>query len=71
MEAVCITIKLDSWQIWQLVHMLLWYMWTVFAFYQGRHCILDVSGNAVKRLHMASIYPITIFIKAQTPENLL
>jgi len=38
---------------------------------QGRHCILDVSGNAIKRLHAAGIYPISVFVKAQLPENLL
>ena len=38
---------------------------------QGRHCILDVSGNAIKRLHAAEIYPISVFIKAQSPDNLL
>lgn len=38
---------------------------------QGRHCILDVSGNAIKRLHAAGIYPISVFIKAQSPEGLL
>jgi 3-polyprenyl-4-hydroxybenzoate decarboxylase len=30
---------------------------------QGKHCILDVSANAIKRLHVAGLYPIAIFIK--------
>lgn len=30
---------------------------------RGKHCILDVSGNAIKRLKMAQLYPIAIFIK--------
>ena len=25
---------------------------------QGKHCILDVSANAIKRLHVAQLYPI-------------
>ncbi|KAH7728002.1 disks large 3-like [Aphelenchoides avenae] len=30
----------------------------------GRHCILDVSGNAIRRLqNTANIYPIAIFVK--------
>lgn len=35
----------------------------VFIF-QGRHCVLDVSGNAIRRLqNTANIYPIAIFVK--------
>ena len=30
---------------------------------KGTHCILDVSGNAIKRLQAARIYPIAIFVK--------
>uniref|UniRef100_A0A7N8YND4 Discs, large homolog 2 (Drosophila) n=1 Tax=Mastacembelus armatus TaxID=205130 RepID=A0A7N8YND4_9TELE len=30
---------------------------------KGKHCILDVSGNAIKRLQVAQLYPIAIFIK--------
>ena len=30
---------------------------------KGKHCILDVSGNAIKRLQAARIYPIAIFVK--------
>uniref|UniRef100_A0A914EP37 Uncharacterized protein n=2 Tax=Acrobeloides nanus TaxID=290746 RepID=A0A914EP37_9BILA len=30
----------------------------------GRHCILDVSGNAIRRLqNTANIYPIAVFVK--------
>jgi len=35
---------------------------------RGKHCILDVSGNAIKRLKMAQLYPIAIFIKPKSPE---
>lgn len=30
---------------------------------QGKHCVLDVSGNAIKRLQIASLYPIAILTK--------
>lgn len=30
---------------------------------KGKHCILDVSGNAIRRLKMAQLYPIALFIK--------
>jgi hypothetical protein len=30
---------------------------------KGKHCILDVSGNAIKRLQAARIYPVAIFVK--------
>ncbi|KAI8422600.1 hypothetical protein MSG28_006387 [Choristoneura fumiferana] len=33
---------------------------------KGKHCILDVSGNAIKRLQVAQLYPIAIFIKPKT-----
>ena len=29
----------------------------------GKHCLLDVAGNAIKRLQSARIYPITILLK--------
>ena len=32
---------------------------------QGKHCVLDISGYAVKRLLNANICPIVIFIKAR------
>ncbi|CAD5116541.1 DgyrCDS5420 [Dimorphilus gyrociliatus] len=35
-----------------------------------KHCILDVSGNAIKRLQAAQLYPIAIFIRPQSPENI-
>ncbi|XP_078802173.1 disks large homolog 4 isoform X5 [Oryzias latipes] len=38
---------------------------------KGKHCILDVSGNAIKRLQMAGIYPIAILIKPCSVENIL
>lgn len=38
---------------------------------QGKHCILDVSGNAIKRLHAAALYPIVIFVKPATVDMIL
>ncbi|XP_037075107.1 disks large 1 tumor suppressor protein-like [Pollicipes pollicipes] len=38
---------------------------------QKKHCILDVSGNAIKRLHVAQLYPIAIFIRPRSPELIL
>ncbi|XP_037381228.1 disks large homolog 1 isoform X9 [Talpa occidentalis] len=38
---------------------------------KGKHCILDVSGNAIKRLQIAQLYPISIFIKPKTMENII
>lgn len=38
---------------------------------QGKHCILDVSGNAIKRLQMAGLHPIAIFIRPHNVENIL
>ena len=29
----------------------------------GKHCVLDVSGKAIKRLRAARLYPIAIFVK--------
>ncbi|XP_056599982.1 discs large homolog 1-like protein isoform X2 [Triplophysa dalaica] len=38
---------------------------------KGKHCILDVSGNAIKRLQVALLYPIAIFIKPKSMENIM
>ncbi|XP_050796565.1 disks large homolog 2 isoform X9 [Gopherus flavomarginatus] len=38
---------------------------------RGKHCILDVSGNAIKRLQAAQLYPIAIFIKPKSLEPLM
>ncbi|XP_076251247.1 MAGUK family member discs large 1 isoform X9 [Rhynchophorus ferrugineus] len=38
---------------------------------KGKHCILDVSGNAIKRLQVAQLYPIAIFIKPKSVESLM
>ncbi|XP_049332512.1 discs large homolog 1-like protein isoform X9 [Astyanax mexicanus] len=38
---------------------------------KGKHCILDVSGNAIKRLQVALLYPIAIFIKPKSVENIM
>ncbi|XP_037643294.1 discs large homolog 1-like protein isoform X1 [Sebastes umbrosus] len=37
----------------------------------GKHCILDVSGNAIKRLQLAQLHPIAIFIKPKSVENIM
>ncbi|ESN91956.1 hypothetical protein HELRODRAFT_90113 [Helobdella robusta] len=33
---------------------------------RNKHCLLDVSGNAIKRLQQANLHPISIFIKPRT-----
>ncbi|XP_070605677.1 disks large homolog 2 isoform X4 [Erythrolamprus reginae] len=38
---------------------------------RGKHCILDVSGNAIKRLQVAQLYPIAIFVKPRSWEPLM
>ncbi|KAE8584116.1 hypothetical protein XENTR_v10020828 [Xenopus tropicalis] len=38
---------------------------------RGKHCILDVSGNAIKRLQQAQLFPIAIFIKPKSIEALM
>ncbi|XP_047018976.1 disks large 1 tumor suppressor protein isoform X7 [Helicoverpa zea] len=38
---------------------------------KGKHCILDVSGNAIKRLQVAQLYPIAIFIKPKSTESIM
>ncbi|XP_048650369.1 disks large homolog 1 isoform X7 [Marmota marmota marmota] len=38
---------------------------------KGKHCILDVSGNAIKRLQIAQLYPISIFIKPKSMDNIM
>ncbi|XP_013919730.1 PREDICTED: disks large homolog 3 isoform X1 [Thamnophis sirtalis] len=38
---------------------------------RGKHCILDVSGNAIKRLQQAQLYPVAVFIKPKSIEALM
>ncbi|XP_053286890.1 disks large homolog 1 [Pleuronectes platessa] len=38
---------------------------------KGKHCILDVSGNAIKRLQMAGLHPVAIFISPRNVDNIL
>ncbi|XP_077204037.1 disks large homolog 1 isoform X2 [Paroedura picta] len=38
---------------------------------KGKHCILDVSGNAIKRLQVAQLHPISIFIRPKSVENVM
>uniref|UniRef100_A0A3Q4HQJ7 Discs large homolog 1-like protein-like n=1 Tax=Neolamprologus brichardi TaxID=32507 RepID=A0A3Q4HQJ7_NEOBR len=38
---------------------------------KGKHCILDVSGNAIKRLQMAGLHPIAILIRPLSVDNIL
>jgi len=40
-------------------------------FHQGKHCILDVSGNAIKRLQSAGLHPIAILIKPTSWQQLM
>lgn len=36
----------------------------------GKHCLLNISPKAIKRLHEANIFPIVIFIKPTSIESL-
>ena len=38
---------------------------------KGKHCILDVSGNAIKRLQIAALHPIAIFIKPKSADSIM
>ena len=38
---------------------------------RGKHCILDVSGNAIKRLEAARLFPIAVFLKPKSLESVL
>uniref|UniRef100_A0A4W4FUA6 Discs, large homolog 4a (Drosophila) n=1 Tax=Electrophorus electricus TaxID=8005 RepID=A0A4W4FUA6_ELEEL len=38
---------------------------------QGKHCILDVSANAIRRLQAAQLHPIAIFVRPRSLENVL
>ncbi|XP_031715651.1 disks large homolog 1-like isoform X4 [Anarrhichthys ocellatus] len=38
---------------------------------KGKHCILDVSGNAIKRLQLAGLHPIAVFIRPHNVDNIL
>ncbi|XP_030584109.1 discs large homolog 1-like protein isoform X1 [Archocentrus centrarchus] len=38
---------------------------------KGKHCILDVSGNAIKRLQMAGLHPIAILIRPLSVDSIL
>lgn len=38
---------------------------------KGKHCILDVSGNAIKRLQVAQLFPVAIFIKPKSIESIM
>ncbi|XP_078312483.1 disks large homolog 1-like isoform X2 [Crassostrea virginica] len=38
---------------------------------KGKHCILDVSGNAIKRLQVAGLYPVAILIKPKSTESIM
>ena len=37
---------------------------------QGKHCILDVSGYAIKRLRQAQLYPIVVFLRPLSTESI-
>lgn len=38
---------------------------------RNKHCILDVSGNAIKRLQVAQLHPIAIFIEPKSVESIM
>lgn len=48
-------------------------LWTCtsLCLHQGKHCILDVSGNAIKRLQLAGLHPIAILICPQSVDNIM
>ncbi|KAK2159304.1 hypothetical protein NP493_1729g00000 [Ridgeia piscesae] len=37
----------------------------------GKHCILDVSGNAIKQLQVAELFPVAIFIKPKPVDAIM
>ena len=37
----------------------------------GKHCLLNISPKAIKRLHDAGIHPIVVFIKPKSIESLM
>ncbi|OQV15885.1 Disks large-like protein 2 [Hypsibius exemplaris] len=37
----------------------------------GKHCILDVSGAAVRRLHSNNLYPIVVYVKPKSVDSIL
>ena len=39
-------------------------------YFQNKHCILDVSGYAIKRLQVATLYPIAIFLKPKSVDSI-
>ena len=41
-----------------------------FSISQHKHCILDVSGYAIKRLQVATLYPIAIFLKPKSVDSI-
>ncbi|KAJ8031209.1 Disks large-like 1 [Holothuria leucospilota] len=38
---------------------------------KGKHCILDVSGNAIKRLQVAQLHPIAIFLRPISVDSIM
>ena len=46
-------------------------MVTVIFCFQGKHCILDVSGNAIKRLQVANLYPVAILVKPKSVDSIM
>lgn len=38
---------------------------------KGKHCILDVSGNAIKRLQVANLYPVAILVKPKSVDSIM
>lgn len=56
--------------VYDIVFFHLFHLFPLF-FVQGKHCILDVSGNAIKRLHLTQLYPIAVFVKPKSVENIL
>lgn len=61
------TFRFAPWCSFFIFHVTIFYS----LFFKGKHCILDVSGNAIKRLQLAQLYPIAVFVKPKSVENIL
>ena len=43
-------------------------MCMIIAIVQGKHCILGVSGYAIRRLQMADLHPIAVCVRPTSAE---
>lgn len=66
-ESIMLTFRFALYTIFLISHMTICFS----LFFKGKHCILDVSGNAIKRLQLAQLYTIAVFVKPKSVENIL